>query len=76
MVLRRGSEKAVSRRCLERPLEEYAPLGERPTKDRKKGAKKERIRAQPGWELQSRVLLATWLGVPRKIAPKSALGHS
>ena len=25
-VLRRGSEKAVSRRCLERPLEEYAPL--------------------------------------------------
>ena len=29
-VLRRGSEKAVSRRCLERPLEEYAPLGVRP----------------------------------------------
>ena len=29
-VLRRGSEKAVSRRFLERPLEEYAPLGVRP----------------------------------------------
>ena len=29
-VLRRGSEKAVSRRCLERPLEEYDPLGVRP----------------------------------------------
>ena len=29
-VLRRGSEKAVSRRCLERPLAEYAPLGVRP----------------------------------------------
>ena len=29
-VLRRGSEKAVSRRCLECPLEEYAPLGVRP----------------------------------------------
>ena len=29
-VLRRGSEKGVSRRCLERPLEEYAPLGVRP----------------------------------------------
>ena len=27
-----GSEKAVSRRCLERPLVEYAPLGVRPTK--------------------------------------------
>ena len=26
-VLRRGSEKGVSRRCLERPLGEYAPLG-------------------------------------------------
>ena len=25
--LRRGSEKGVSRRCLERPLVEYAPLG-------------------------------------------------
>ena len=24
-VLRRGSEKGVSRRCLERPLVEYAP---------------------------------------------------
>ena len=24
-VLRRGSEKGVSRRCPERPLEEYAP---------------------------------------------------
>ena len=32
-VLRRGSEKGVSRRCLERPLEEYAPLGVRPNKD-------------------------------------------
>ena len=31
-VLRRGSEKRVSRRCLERPLVEYAPLGVRPTK--------------------------------------------
>ena len=30
-VLRRGSEKAVSRRCLERPLVEYAPLGVRPS---------------------------------------------
>ena len=30
-VLRRGSEKGVSRRCLERPLVEYAPLGVRPT---------------------------------------------
>ena len=29
-VLRRGSEKGVSRRCLERPLGEYAPLGVRP----------------------------------------------
>ena len=29
-VLRRGSEKAISRRCLERPLEECAPLGVRP----------------------------------------------
>ena len=31
-VLRRGSEKGVSRRSLERPLEEYAPLGVRPNK--------------------------------------------
>ena len=30
MVLRRGSKKAVSRRCLERPCEEYALLGVRP----------------------------------------------
>ena len=29
-VLRRGSEKGVSRRCLERPPVEYAPLGVRP----------------------------------------------
>ena len=29
-VLRRGSEKWVSRRCLERPLEEHDPLGVRP----------------------------------------------
>ena len=29
-VLRSGSEQAVSRRCLERPLEEYAPIGVRP----------------------------------------------
>ena len=29
-VVRRGSEKGVSRRCLERPLEEYAPLGVHP----------------------------------------------
>ena len=34
-VLRRGSEKGVSRRCPERPLEEYAPLGVRPTQGRK-----------------------------------------
>ena len=32
-VLRRGSEKAVSRRCLECPLEEYAPLSVRPIRD-------------------------------------------
>ena len=32
-VLRRGSEKGLSRRCLERPLEEYAPLGVRPIYD-------------------------------------------
>ena len=32
-VLRRGSEKGVSRRCLERPLGEYAPLGVHPTFD-------------------------------------------
>ena len=30
-VLRRGSEKGISRRCLERPLEEYALLGVRPS---------------------------------------------
>ena len=29
-VLGRGSEKGVSRRCLERPLGEYDPLGVRP----------------------------------------------
>ena len=29
-VLRRGSEKGLSRRCLERPLVEYAPLGVSP----------------------------------------------
>ena len=29
-VLRRGSEKGVSRRCPERSVEEYAPLGVRP----------------------------------------------
>ena len=29
-AVKKGSEKAVSRRCLERPLEEYAPLGVRP----------------------------------------------
>ena len=29
-VLRRGSVKGVSRRCLERPLGEYDPLGVRP----------------------------------------------
>ena len=29
-VLRRGSEKEVSRRCLEHPLGEYDPLGVRP----------------------------------------------
>ena len=28
---KKGSEKAVFRRCLERPLEEYAPLGVRPS---------------------------------------------
>ena len=30
-VLRRVSEQAVSRRCLERHLVEYAPLGVRPS---------------------------------------------
>ena len=30
-VLRRGSEKGVSGRCLERPLVEYAPLGVHPS---------------------------------------------
>ena len=30
-VLRRASEKAISRRCLERPHGEYDPLGLRPT---------------------------------------------
>ena len=30
-VLRRGSEKGVSRRCLARPLGEYAPLGVHPS---------------------------------------------
>ena len=30
-LLRRGSEKGVSRRGLERPLGEYAPLGVRPS---------------------------------------------
>ena len=29
-VLRKGSEKGVSRRCPERPLREYDPLGVRP----------------------------------------------
>ena len=29
-LLRRVSEKGDSRRCLERPVEEYAPLGVRP----------------------------------------------
>ena len=29
-VLREGFEKGVSRRCVERPLGEYAPLGVRP----------------------------------------------
>ena len=29
-VLRKGSEKGVARRCLERPLGEYDPLGVRP----------------------------------------------
>ena len=29
-VLRRGSEKEVSRKCLERPLREYGPFGVRP----------------------------------------------
>ena len=33
MVLRRGSEKAISRRCPERPLGEYDPLGVRPIRD-------------------------------------------
>ena len=30
-VLRRGSEKGLSRRCLERPLQEYTPLSVRPS---------------------------------------------
>ena len=29
-AVRKGSEKGASRRCLERPLEEYDPLGVRP----------------------------------------------
>ena len=29
-TVKKGSEKGVSRRCLERPLREYAPLGVRP----------------------------------------------
>ena len=33
-VLRSGSEKGVSRRCPERPLVEYTPLGARPKKVR------------------------------------------
>ena len=33
-VLRRGSEKAVSRRCLEHSIEEYAPLGVRPSESK------------------------------------------
>ena len=37
-VLRRGSEKGVSRRCLERPLEEYAPLGVCPTTSKDRNA--------------------------------------
>ena len=36
-VLRRGSEKAVSRRCLERPLGEQSPLGVRPISRISKG---------------------------------------
>ena len=32
-LLRSGSEKGVSRRCLERPLVEYAPLGVRPSRE-------------------------------------------
>ena len=28
----KGSQKGVSRRCLERPLKEYDPLGVRPLK--------------------------------------------
>ena len=35
-VLRRGSEKGVSRRCLETPLGECDPLGVRPTQDTSK----------------------------------------
>ena len=31
-TVKKGSEKAVSRKCLERPLGEYAPLGVRPTR--------------------------------------------
>ena len=31
-LLRSASEKGVSRRCLERPLGEYDPLGVRPFK--------------------------------------------
>ena len=31
----KGSEKGVSRRCPERPLVEYAPLGVRPNKEQK-----------------------------------------
>ena len=39
-VLRRGSEKGISRRCQERPLEEYAPLGRAPhTREQKRHIK-------------------------------------
>ena len=34
-TVRKGSEKGVSRRCPERPLEEYARLGVRPNQERK-----------------------------------------
>ena len=47
-VLRRGSEKAVSRRCLERPLVECAPLGVRPIQRFRKGGGQEGVLDKQG----------------------------
>ena len=56
-VLRRGSEKGVSRRCLERRLEEYAPLGVRPRLG--EGAKGVLDLLDPGSKGLPRVLCTT-----------------